>query len=304
MSLYKCVQNFLQNIRDSFRFSLRELHKRTQRLENHKQRLDEDLLIETILYEIPNSKIKRPTIKTADETINELITTNKSIARFGDGEIMLADGKDIPFQRAEKELTRRLQEIMAKPQENLLVAVNRYYYYPNIFEAVIKQTNPIYKRFELYAVPSLRRQLDKYLNKEMLLYEAGITSNDTKFFSLYRNFFQNKKLVLVGCKEALKSYKFNIFDKALKLDYEFVPNKHCFSVYDETLDKLCSYDKDSIMILMCGPTACVLAADLTKNGFKALDLGHLAKSYDWHKRGIDMNANEGQNAVKFFAPDE
>lgn len=301
MSLYKCVQNFLQNIRDSFRFSLRELHKRTQRLD--KPRLDEDLLIETILYEIPNSKIKRPTIKTADETINELITTNKSIARFGDGEIILADGKDIPFQRAEKELTRRLQEIMAKPQENLLVAVNRRYYYPNIFEAVIKQTNPIYKRFELYGVPSLRRQLDKYLNKEMLLYEAGITGN-TKFFSLYRNFFQNKKLVLVGCKEALKSYEFNIFDKALKLDYEFVPNKHCFSVYNETLDKLCSYDKDSIMILMCGPTACVLAADLTKNGFKALDLGHLAKSYDWHKRGIDMNANEGQNAVKFFAPDE
>ncbi len=303
MSLYKYAQNFLQNIRDSFRFSLRELHKRTQRLENSKPRLDDDLLIETILYAIPNSKIKRPTIKTAEETINELITTNKSIARFGDGEIMVADGKDIPFQRAEKKLTQRLQEILAKPQENLLVAVNRRYYHPNIFKEIISQTNPIYKNFELYAVPSLRKQLDKYLNKEMPLCEAGITGN-TKFFTLYRNFFQNKKLVLVGCKEALKSYKFNIFDTALKLDYEFVPNKHCFSVYDELFNKLCTYDKDSIMILMCGPTACVLAADLSKNGFKALDLGHLAKSYDWHKRGIDMNANEGQNAVKFFAPDE
>lgn len=296
MSLYKCVQNFLQNIRDSFRFSLRELHKRTQRLD--KPRLDEDLLIETILYEIPNSKIKRPTIKTADETINELITTNKSIARFGDGEIMLADGKDIPFQRAEKELTRRLQEIMAKPQENLLVGLPSSYYKP----CIVGEKNPVYKNFALYALPQVRRMIDKFINYDIEYSEMSI--NNINYFDTWINFFQNKKLVLVGCKEALKSYKFNIFDKALKLDYEFVPNKHCFSVYNETLDKLCSYDKDSIMILMCGPTACVLAADLTKNGFKALDLGHLAKSYDWHKRGIDMNANEGQNAVKFFAPDE
>lgn len=296
MSLYKCVQNFLQNIRDSFRFSLRELHKRTQRLD--KPRLDEDLLIETILYEIPNSKIKRPTIKTADETINELITTNKSIARFGDGEIMLADGKDISFQRAEKELTRRLQEIMAKPQENLLVGLPSSYYKP----CIVGEKNPVYKNFALYALPQVRRMIDKFINYDIEYSEMSI--NNINYFDTWINFFQNKKLVLVGCKEALKSYEFNIFDKALKLDYEFVPNKHCFSVYDETLDKLCSYDKDSIMILMCGPTACVLAADLTKNGFKALDLGHLAKSYDWHKRGIDMNANEGQNAVKFFAPDE
>lgn len=55
---------------------------------------------------------------------------------------------------------------------------------------------------------------------------------------------------------------------------------------------------------MCGPTANVLVADLTQCGYRALDLGHLAKSYDWHKRGIDLNDNDGQNAVKFFASDE
>lgn len=298
MSLYKYMQNFLQNIRDSFRFSLRELHKRTQRLENSKPRLDDDLLIETILYAIPNSKIKRPTIKTAEETINELITTNKSIARFGDGEIMVADGKDIPFQRAEKELTQRLREILAEPQENLLVGLPSSYYKP----CIVGEKNPVYKNFALYAVPQVRRMIDKFINYDIEYSEMSI--NNINYFDTWINFFQNKKLVLVGCKEAFKSYKFNIFDTALKLDYEFVPNKHCFSVYDELFNKLCTYDKDSIMILMCGPTACVLAADLSKNGFKALDLGHLAKSYDWHKRGIDMNANEGQNAVKFFAPDE
>lgn len=125
-----------------------------------------------------------------------------------------------------------------------------------------------------------------------------------KYFNAWREFFKDKKLILVGCKEAFESYKFNIFDSAKELIYEFVPNKHCFSEYDAILARLQGYDKDFVRILMCGPSANVLVADLTKDGFRALDLGHLAKHYDWHKRGIDMNGNDGQNAVKFFAPDE
>lgn len=54
---------------------------------------------------------------------------------------------------------------------------------------------------------------------------------------------------------------------------------------------------------MCGPTANVLASDLTKVGFRALDLGHLAKSYDWYKKGIDVK-NNGENSAKFFYIDK
>lgn len=305
--LYKFVRNFLWNLRDSFRFSIRLIHKDTQevksKLSQPQERLKDDLLIEQILYEIPTSGIKRPNIKTAEETINELIHTNKNFVRYGDGEIMVADGKDIPFQKADKELSRRLREILTTPQENLLVGVNRRYYYPNAFTSIIKQKNPIYKHFELYAVPKLRRELDKYIKLNITYYEAGITGRNETHFNTFRQFFTGKKLVLVGCKEAFENLKFNIYDTAQELYYEFVPNKHCFSVYDETLAKLQSYDKDTIRILMCGPTANVFVTDLTKSGFRALDLGHLAKSYDWHKRGIDMDKS-GENVVKFFSPDE
>lgn len=77
---------------------------------------------------------------------------------------------------------------------------------------------------------------------------------------------------MVCCKEAFDSYKFNIFDVAKELKYEFVPNKHCFSEYDNILARLKGYDKDFIHILMCGPTANVLVADLTGIKFRALDL--------------------------------
>lgn len=303
--LYKFVRNFLWNLRDSFRFSIRLIHKDTQevksKLSQPQERLKDDLLIEQILYEIPTSGIKRPNIKTAEETINELIHTNKNFVRYGDGEIMVADGKDIPFQKADKELSRRLREILTTPQENLLVGMARSFYYPNAMASIIKQENPVYKNFNLYAVPQIRRMLDKFINYDVVYYEMGV--NTSGYFEIWRSFFTGKKLVLVGCKEAFENLKFNIYDTAQELRYEFVPNKHCFSVYDETLAKLQSYDKDTIRILMCGPTANVFVADLTKSGFRALDLGHLAKSYDWHKRGIDMDKS-GENAVKFYSPDE
>ena len=307
---YCCLRTFLWNLRDGFRFSVKGLSKEFASLTNsvqglqeaqNRRRLDDDLLIETIMYEIPNSPVKRPKIRTAEQTINELLGANKSIARFGDGEIIVADGCGIPFQRADETLARRLREILAKPPKDLLIAINRRYYYPNIFESVIKQTNPIYKEFDLYAVPKLRRQLDKYINLDFVYYEAGGLAG---WFEAFREFFTGKKLVLVGCKEAFEGYEFNIFDTAAQLCYEFVPNKHAFSEYEGILTRLKAYGADFVHILMCGPTACVLAADLCADGRRALDLGHLAKSYDWHKRGINLNDNDRQNAVKFFAPDE
>ncbi len=297
---YQYLQNFLWNVRDSFRFSLKGLAGSIQNLQNSQnaRRLDDDLLIETIMYEIPNSPLKRPKIRTADETINELLSANKSIARFGDGEIVVADGGGIPFQRADERLARRLREILSTPQENLLVALPASYYKP----CIVGEKNPVYKDFALYAVPRCRQILGKFIDYDAWYWEMGI--NGSAFFEHWREFFAEKKLVLVGCKEAFEGYEFNIFDTATQLCYEFVPNKHAFSEYEGILARLKAYEKDFVYILMCGPTACVLAADLCADGRRALDLGHLAKHYDWHKCGINLNDNDGQNAIKFFSPDE
>ena len=51
---------------------------------------------------------------------------------------------------------------------------------------------------------------------------------------------------------------------------------------------------------MAGPTAKVLVYDLTVAGYRALDLGHLMKAYDFFKRNIELNSN---NILKFYMPD-
>ena len=41
--------------------------------------------------------------------------------------------------------------------------------------------------------------------------------------------------------------------------------------------------KDRLILIVLGPTAKPLAYDLTKLGYRALDLGHMAKAYEWLK---------------------
>ena len=169
MKIFRPLEIFFRNLRDSFRYSLKDFHRKTNILD--KSRLDDDLILEYILYGIPNNIVKRPIIKINDETINEIITTNKSCARFGDGEIVIADGGSIPFQRADKKLAKRLQEILANTREDIIITISRIYYYPDILN-ILQETNQMRKHFKLYEMPKLRRRVDKYINYNSVYYDG------------------------------------------------------------------------------------------------------------------------------------
>lgn len=285
------LKKFLNNLRYLARYDLKGIWRRLNELQVLSKSLDYELLIETILYEVPNSSIRRPKVLSVEETIDELFK-GKNIVRFGDGEIQIIDGNDILFQRCEPLLQQRLREILTQPREDLLVAINAWFYEPSI--ARIKHRG--LKDFAIKSAPKLRRQCEAFIDYERVYANANISLFDDLLeyneqiyeerFAKFRALFKGKKLVLTLCKEAFDNLKFNIFDNAATLKYEFVPNKNAFDKYDEILTRLKAYDKDFVQILMAGPTAKLLCADLVDEGFWTLDLGHLAKSYDWFKRGI------------------
>lgn len=292
------VLNFFNNFRYLFRYNLKEIFKCSV------EKLSDELLIEEVLYEIPDSNVFRPQIETHDKTVERLVTTSNNIVRFGDGEVAIINGKNIPFQKYDTDLASKLKEILIKDQANLLVGINFEYYYPfNIYKM-----NEIPAKFMRTFVPKLRLQFSKYLNKDKKYYSAGFT----QLYQLYREYdfernfnclkkiWDNKKIVIVTCENSLKNLKYNIFENAFEIKKEIVPAKDCWSRYEKILNNLKRYDKDYIFILMCGPTAKVLVSDLTFLGYRALDLGHIAKDYDWYKKQIPHNQN---NCDKFFSPD-
>ncbi len=68
-----------------------------------------------------------PNVKDKNETLDTLLNTNNSIARYGDGEFSLIFGQDISFQKFSPILQQRLKEILLENNNNLMVAI------PDIF---------------------------------------------------------------------------------------------------------------------------------------------------------------------------
>lgn len=153
------LKSFLKNVRWLWKDGVEE-------------RLRDDI-IARIFYEI------RPKIKNHRETIDRLVETKQSIARFGDGEIAIIQGGSIPFQKYEKRLAERLRSILKNDNPNLLVGVNYEYFYPpqaNMIEGVSSFYKNCAKTFKKALLPCLD------LNTQY--YSAGFTQL-SMFFSDY-----------------------------------------------------------------------------------------------------------------------
>ena len=63
-------------------------------------------------------------ILNSDETVDLLLKEPKSFCRFGDGEALLMQGKDIPFQKYDKKLADLMFDILKEDDDNLYVGLS------------------------------------------------------------------------------------------------------------------------------------------------------------------------------------
>lgn len=65
------------------------------------------------------------------------------------------------------------------------------------------------------------------------------------------------------------------------------PAKNAYDKYDEIVAAIKEHVPwGSLVILALGPTATIMAYDLAKMGYQALDLGHFDIQYEYHIRDI------------------
>ena len=64
------------------------------------------------------------------------------------------------------------------------------------------------------------------------------------------------------------------------------PSENAFDEYDEIFEKILEYGKNKLILLALGPTATVLAYDLYKVGYRAIDIGHVDIEYEWFLRQV------------------
>ena len=257
--------------------------------------------MDNLVYELPfMTPPPLPKIKNYEETVDELIKTDKSIIRFGDGELFLISGRSIGFQAANPLLCKRLSEIFNVDDERIMIGINYYYWYASLSN-FHEYPKFVYRTF----ISDIRQMAETMISYDKQYYSAGFTNmyttfkhyNFSAFFEKIKNIFANKCVTIVCGSHVFNDIKFNIFDCCKSVDYILCPSQNAIDCYDEILKKSKQIPKENIVIVILGPTGKILAYDLIKSGYRVLDLGHLAKDYDAFMKQIPMTQ---QNIGKFF----
>ena len=215
--------------------------------------------------------------KVTDEftTLRLLLEQRKSICRFGDGEFKLAEGRSQILQLPSKTMTKRLNEIL-HTDEDILVGIPRVYGRYDLALINEKKMN--------YWVSRMRKWIP-LLKEGKTYYSSFITRADSAphidcddYWEMCEDIFKDRDVLIVhGGKNPAKKKK--LFSKAKKVMEYKAPGQNAFDVYGSLLSDLARTSKEVVIYLALGPTATVLAFDLYKMGYQALDLGHLAAFY-------------------------
>lgn len=268
--------------------------------------LDYDLILNNLKYEVYDEiqHLRIPTIQSVEDSIRTLVTNQKaSLCRFGDGEIQLLKGNHIPLQTASPKLSARFREILASKQDNVLIA------FPRLLYASKQNIVPYARRFWRENGQAFRDELEQYIDFNHTYYAAELTLASNLFesydvnayFEKIAKIWQDQAITIVCGETVFQHIEYNIFDVAKSVDYVLAPSLNAFDVYDTLLERCRAIPQHHVIILILGPTAKVLAYDLAQQGFRALDLGHIAKSYDWYRK--EKSAKDLSSAIDFFNPD-
>lgn len=133
----------------------------------------------------------------------------------------------------------------------------------------------------------------KHFNKSKVLGDAFISrfylrkkdkSEVGTYVQKLKLIWKNRDIIFVEGKNSRLGYGNDLFDNAKSIKRILCPAENAFIKYNEILTSVkTNAKKDNLLILALGPTATVLAFDLYKAGFQALDLGHIDIEYEWFK---------------------
>ncbi|WP_243062391.1 GT-D fold domain-containing glycosyltransferase [Humibacter sp. RRB41] len=247
---------------------------------------EQRVTLENAIYRAQMSQT--PIIMTVDQTLDALVE-GMSIARFGAGDLGTMEGKFDVFQTPSAELSRRLREVLTSDEPGLLVGIPAFTY-----DLGTTELSEGMRDYLMRIAPFIRPVLGSYLTltktyaatEVSLAHTAFHPSYDRQsYFERFRRIWEGARVTLIHGDGIFDGFRHDIFDNAIAVDHVLAPKQDAFDEYDDILARALQTPKDSLIVLVLGPTATVLAYDLYRTGYRVLDLGHIAKSYEWWRNG-------------------
>lgn len=233
-------------------------------------------------------------VMSIDETLDQLLETEQSLIRFGDGEFNLINGNSIAYQEYQEELAQEMREILlhADDTENkVLICL------PEIFEIFKgsflqnedsekfwKQVLDDHGRF-FQETCQAKRYGSTWISRPYI--DNKDKSHAITQFEKIKSLFEHKDILIVEGATTRSGVGNDLFNNVLSIKRIICPSHHAFSKVDAIQQAILDHAPGRIILLMLGPTAKILAYRLSQLGYRALDLGHIDPEYEWMKMGAE-----------------
>ena len=239
---------------------------------------------------LAHKQFERINILNSIDSIKYIIEHKCSVSRFGDGEfIMLLGGGYDDYQGADQKLAKRLKEVLVSTD-----APNHIVGLPMPLKHTIglrPSSRDFWDYFTLRKGVSLlpylsttRLYIDTQLSRFYMMYTDK--SHCGNQLNLLKAIWNNQDVVIIEGTKSRTGIGNDLYDNVKSLSRILGPATDAFSMYDEMLEAIVKHvSKDNLILLSYGPTATILAYDLAKLGYWAIDIGHLDIEYEWFKMG-------------------
>lgn len=256
-----------------------------------------------IKYPAANARVKQYQVMSPDETINLLLNDKHlSVCRFGDGELEMTLYKNIGFQPFDEQLSARLKEILqhgVNETEHCLICLPdayrstrnmRYgsalfwFFHKSFF---FRHYEPLLNKNYRYGNTSVTRPYHDYKDKT----QAPI------IFAKFKRLFTDQRILIVEGSGTRLGLGNDLLDSARQVSRITTLNRNAFSVYDNLYNAVLGVAKEYDLVLVSlGPTATLLAWDLSQQGVRCIDTGHIDIEYEWMRAAAkDKMRVEGKN---------
>ncbi len=228
-------------------------------------------------------------VHTVEETIEELIHTDKSMVRFGDGEITMIRGRSLKLQKVRPDIIEGLKQLLGYEYEGMIVTIPEIFGDLSVYNRASRQ---FWKDHLLFS----RKVYEAYCNPQRIYYSTSISrfyyamedrNRCKRWAERIRRIWKDKDVVVVEGARTHNGVGNNLLDTARSVERIIGPSSDAYDKLDEIMECCRKYGKDRLFLISLGVAAKFLARRLFLEGYRALDIGNLDMEYEWYVNKTD-----------------
>lgn len=234
-----------------------------------------------------------PQIRSGTQLLRKIMEDHSSLCRFGDGEFEMIRGRGRQpwFQKPDAALGRRLLEVLLSEDEGINIAIAQCFAELDRYKEVSADVT------REYMFGDTRKFIMGLLKEDRVYYDACVTrpyimykdkKNADGIFPLFKKIWEGRDVVLVEGEYSRTGMGNDLMTNTHSLSRIVCPSQNAWDKYDMIFHTIIKkVPKKSLVCISLGQCATVLAYDLAKEGYQALDIGHLDNEYEWYLLGAE-----------------